>query len=760
MKSARVAAKPLVITAILLGVSLAWAQSPVIVESAQGGMNFDCYSETAGKWAQSEAKSRAEGLSPVSVGSRFVQFAEEPYEGVAEIRPVLPQDGEYRVSVTWGASGNANNVKYTIEAPPDLNRTVYLNQDGWGGGGAANANKWLSLGIYKLPAKGAVLRISGEEATEAPSSVNNFRMYVDAVKFEPATPGMSSETASSSSSAKASAPSEPSAPSAPIAPPFVAEQGTTGATSPFIVPGNAPQSAPAVAAAPPAQAAAPAAAVQSGPAMPSSPFPVSGAVAAPAEASAPAVSSAAAAPAAPAGALQPASPFAAPAAPDSPFSSAAPAVPAAPEQSAPAAFSQPVPPGMTSMQLGNVAAAPAINASAPGVQQASSPFGAPPPAVSDSPFGAPAPPSGAQQAPQAGMPGAPAVAAAPAFGAPAPGAASPFGAPQTSTSPFGAPQAPQAQLPLSQPVVAQNVSNSPFEQSSTAPSSTQNVFGTAGQTQAASSQAPVFGAPGAAAPGTVFTQQPAVSSASPFAGMQPGQVQAPGVFAQPAQAMPPSQPAQAASVSPFGMPVAPSSSASPFESSAPSGMPAVAQAPGMAAAPPAQGFGQPVFGQPQPMQQQPMMQAQPGAPAQPGAQAASSLVQAPIQPPVQPTVQPPAAVAAAPTLSASIWKDYDTAISEAKKLNRPILLYFASESSQVRKFETQVMGDPRVTESFKSFVCARVPYPDQAQLIRFYGVDRSPTLIFLGPDGYTRARLDGLVTVQKILGVTDQFRVR
>ncbi len=66
------------------------------------------------------------------------------------------------------------------------------------------------------------------------------------------------------------------------------------------------------------------------------------------------------------------------------------------------------------------------------------------------------------------------------------------------------------------------------------------------------------------------------------------------------------------------------------------------------------------------------------------------------------------------------------------------------------------LQDPRVTSALERFICAQIEHPREAQLARFYNVERAPAFIFLGADSYTRARLDGEVSARQLLEILNR----
>jgi hypothetical protein len=165
-------------------------EGAIIIETSEGGKNLNLYKETDGQWYESVAKSEAEGCTP-NIKSRFAEF-ETNQPSHARFQPDIPADGNYEIFVTWWNSGNCDKGKYIIHHA-DGETVQYLMQDGWAGRGAANSNRWHSLGVYRLK-KGTdnYVELTDEECSFRPSQANAARFYADAIKFLPTTAAVSS----------------------------------------------------------------------------------------------------------------------------------------------------------------------------------------------------------------------------------------------------------------------------------------------------------------------------------------------------------------------------------------------------------------------------------------------------------------------------------------------------------------------------------------------------------------------------------------
>jgi hypothetical protein len=237
-----------------------WSQdSAVVVESYSDGQNSDGFSQVAGKWTESTAKSTAEGVKATKA-----YFNDANSEAAtARFTPNLPAGGKYEVFITYPISGNATDIKYTVKSA-DGEKTLALTQNGRELSHTPAANQWYSLGVYNFAAgKEGYVELS-DPLTGAHPLPNepNARIYADAVKFVPvdaATP-----VTAPGETAAASAPS--TAPMAPLpgnavpsdVPPLPSDQAASStAALPSLAAASAPSPSdlPALPATTPADAA-------------------------------------------------------------------------------------------------------------------------------------------------------------------------------------------------------------------------------------------------------------------------------------------------------------------------------------------------------------------------------------------------------------------------------------------------------------------------------------------------------------------------
>jgi len=105
----------------------------------------------------------------------------------------------------------------------------------------------------------------------------------------------------------------------------------------------------------------------------------------------------------------------------------------------------------------------------------------------------------------------------------------------------------------------------------------------------------------------------------------------------------------------------------------------------------------------------------------------------------------------APPTAAFNWLTYNEALAQGKKSRQFIILYFTNETASVRKFEGDVFENPQVKQTLQKFALARIVSIDSKDLVQKYGILVFPTFVFLGPDGYTRSRIDGVPSAQTLL---------
>jgi thioredoxin-like negative regulator of GroEL len=107
--------------------------------------------------------------------------------------------------------------------------------------------------------------------------------------------------------------------------------------------------------------------------------------------------------------------------------------------------------------------------------------------------------------------------------------------------------------------------------------------------------------------------------------------------------------------------------------------------------------------------------------------------------------------------SGIVWMDdYKAALSRAREENRPVMVEFwTSWCLYCGKLEKQTLGDPRVVELAKEFVCARIDADVQKAAAARYEPPGYPTVVFATPSGAEIVKISGFreadafVTVMK-----------
>jgi len=212
---------------ILAAALPAWS-ADVIVESRPGGKNFEGYSETRGRWLDSNtpadtAKSSAPGATP-GIGSRKTTVQPEPganpatLVSTARFTPKITEPGQYYVYLTFPRAANATPLSVLVKTSQGEQRKD-ITQDGWGAAGAPNGNEWLEIGQFPFTtAGGEFVELNVTGATGAADPGNQAQAYADAVRFS--TEKISAATAPA-----------PAVPGRPVSPATKAPEKAAGAVS-------------------------------------------------------------------------------------------------------------------------------------------------------------------------------------------------------------------------------------------------------------------------------------------------------------------------------------------------------------------------------------------------------------------------------------------------------------------------------------------------------------------------------------------------
>jgi hypothetical protein len=154
------------------------------------------YGEISGSWADSLSTGRYKSAVPGAAAppraiTRTFEFY-QPYvsvpttsPAVARFHPRLAAPEKRHVYITWPPQANADPVYLTVRHAHG-ETTVPLMMDGFGYAGAANSDRWISLGEYEFAAGGDqfVQIAAGEDVR--PVGLNQFgAVCADAVCFSP-----------------------------------------------------------------------------------------------------------------------------------------------------------------------------------------------------------------------------------------------------------------------------------------------------------------------------------------------------------------------------------------------------------------------------------------------------------------------------------------------------------------------------------------------------------------------------------------------
>lgn len=102
-----------------------------------------------------------------------------------------------------------------------------------------------------------------------------------------------------------------------------------------------------------------------------------------------------------------------------------------------------------------------------------------------------------------------------------------------------------------------------------------------------------------------------------------------------------------------------------------------------------------------------------------------------------------------------VWlDDYKAALNRAQEIKRPIMVEFwTSWCLYCGKLEKQTLGDPRVVELSKEFVCARLDADVQKAAASRYEPEGFPTVVFAAPSGEEIVKISGFRAADPFLTV-------
>ncbi|NJD78451.1 MAG: thioredoxin family protein [Candidatus Methanoperedens sp.] len=101
----------------------------------------------------------------------------------------------------------------------------------------------------------------------------------------------------------------------------------------------------------------------------------------------------------------------------------------------------------------------------------------------------------------------------------------------------------------------------------------------------------------------------------------------------------------------------------------------------------------------------------------------------------------------------SFYTSIDRGTNEAKNLNKPIFLYFRSETCYwCKKFEEEALSDKRVIKILnKNFVIISIDTFKQKNVANNLGVRSTPFMIFFTKDGEEISRIPGYLQTDEFL---------
>jgi len=122
--------------------------------------------------------------------------------------------------------------------------------------------------------------------------------------------------------------------------------------------------------------------------------------------------------------------------------------------------------------------------------------------------------------------------------------------------------------------------------------------------------------------------------------------------------------------------------------------------------------------------------------------------------PVSPLVSAPA------TGQVKWYASYPEAIQSGIAANKCILLFFRSATSKTSgTLENEALNDPAVRAPLDQYyICCKLDINQNPQVCEYYSIFKAPVLVFLDSRGYSRARIDTLVTPAQLAVELEKFK--
>jgi hypothetical protein len=107
-----------------------------------------------------------------------------------------------------------------------------------------------------------------------------------------------------------------------------------------------------------------------------------------------------------------------------------------------------------------------------------------------------------------------------------------------------------------------------------------------------------------------------------------------------------------------------------------------------------------------------------------------------------------------------VWyNDYQEAVKAGQMSGRCIILFFHSPLSKMSRDMEQLLNEPSVKGIIKQYyVGCKLITSKNFKVSDYYQVFKAPTLVFLDSRGYSRGRIDDLVTPDQLLTELDRFK--
>ncbi len=140
-----------------------------------------------------------------------------------------------------------------------------------------------------------------------------------------------------------------------------------------------------------------------------------------------------------------------------------------------------------------------------------------------------------------------------------------------------------------------------------------------------------------------------------------------------------------------------------------------------------------------------------------GSQTAPGTTPAPYTPPA---TTPVPIIPVTPGTQEPVWMtNYTEAVQAGMASGKSILLFFhSSRAAASLQMENDVLGDPEVKKRLINFICCKLEVRESPNVADYYGIFKAPVLYFLDSRGYSRARIDNLVTPTALLQELDKFK--